>query len=212
MQADTVTTATARADDAGVAGNARLTAANGLLLLVLLFIEGVTILRVRDLITLHVFVGLMLVGPVLLKTATTGYRFTRYYAHAEPYVRRGPPHAILRLSGPLVVLTTLTVLGTGIGLLAVKPDNPGVLLFAHKASFVLWFGLMAIHVLGHLREAASESWQDVRARRGDPAGRHRGLRMIAIVTALLAGIGLAAAVTPSASAWTNRHDRGVERH
>ena len=210
MQADTVTETTAR-EDAGVTGNSRITAANGLLLLVLLFIEGITILRVRDLITLHVFVGLVLVGPVLLKTATTGYRFARYYTHAEPYVRRGPPHPILRLSGPLVILTTLTVLGSGIGLMLVKPDNPGVLLFAHKASFVLWFGLMTIHVLGHLRDAASESVQDLRARRDDPTSRQRGLRALAIVAALLAGVGLAAALTPSASAWTNNHGQGVEQ-
>ena len=53
--------------DAGVEGNTRLTSATGLVLLVMLAVEGYTILDVRGLITVHVFVGVMLVGPVLLK-------------------------------------------------------------------------------------------------------------------------------------------------
>jgi hypothetical protein len=44
----------ARRADAGVAANARLTAASAAVLLVLLAAEGVTILRVRELLTPHV--------------------------------------------------------------------------------------------------------------------------------------------------------------
>src|SRR3954451_9813552 len=62
----------------GVDGNSRLTAATGMVLLVLLAVEGVTILSVRQMITLHIFVGVMLLGPVLLKSGTTMYRFARY--------------------------------------------------------------------------------------------------------------------------------------
>jgi hypothetical protein len=50
----------ARRAEAGVTANARLTAANAavlLVLLVLLAAEGVTILRVRALLTPHVFIG-----------------------------------------------------------------------------------------------------------------------------------------------------------
>jgi hypothetical protein len=80
-----------RRADAGVAAaNARLTASNAVVLLVLLAAEGVTILRVRELLTPHVFIGMVLIPPVLLT--------------------------------------------------------------AHKASFVLWFGAVTIHVLGHLGE------------------------------------------------------------
>ena len=47
-----------RRADAGVAANARLTASDAVvLLLVLLAAEGVTILRVRELLTPHVFIG-----------------------------------------------------------------------------------------------------------------------------------------------------------
>ena len=54
-----------RRADAGVAANARLTASNAAILLVLLAAEGVTILRVRELLTPHVFIGMVLVPPVL---------------------------------------------------------------------------------------------------------------------------------------------------
>ncbi len=57
--------------DRGVEGNSRLTATTGLLLIVLLVIEGATILSIRGLITSHIYVGIMLVGPLLLKTAKT---------------------------------------------------------------------------------------------------------------------------------------------
>jgi len=44
-----------------VAGNARLTAANAAVLLVLLAVEGVTILRIRPLLSPHVFIGMVLI-------------------------------------------------------------------------------------------------------------------------------------------------------
>src|ERR1700732_2072603 len=56
-----------RRADAGAAGNARLTAANAAVLLVLLAAEGVTILRVHQLLSPHVFIGVGLIPPVLLK-------------------------------------------------------------------------------------------------------------------------------------------------
>ena len=79
----------ARRADAGVAGNARLTAANAAVLLVLLAAEGVTILRVHRLLSPHVFIGVVLIPPVLLKVASTTWRFARYYSGAPAYRRRG---------------------------------------------------------------------------------------------------------------------------
>jgi hypothetical protein len=130
----------------GPAGNERLTAMTGAVLLVLFAAEGVTLLRLHRLLTMHFFVGMLLLGPVALKIASTGYRFIRYYAGAGPYVRKGPPALAMRMLGPLVIAASLTVLGTGVALAVVGPGNPQWL-FLHKASFVLWFGVMAIHVL-----------------------------------------------------------------
>ena len=56
----------------------------------LLAAEGVTILWVRELLTPHVFIGMVLVPPVLLKVARTGWRFARYYRGAPAYRRKGP--------------------------------------------------------------------------------------------------------------------------
>jgi hypothetical protein len=177
----------ARRDDAGVSGNARLTAANAALLLVLLAIEGVTVLRVRALLTPHVFVGMVLVPPVLLKVASTGWRFARYYGGAPAYQRKGPPPVLLRLLGPVVVLLTVVLFASGVGLLLVGRSWLPLLLKVHKASFILWFGAMTIHVLGHLGEVfrlAPRDW--LRRTRRDVTGA--GARQWLIAASLVVGI------------------------
>lgn len=130
------------------AGNDQLTATTAVVLLVLLAAEGVTILSIRSLLPAHIVIGLLLIPPVALKLASTGYRFLRYYNGHCDYVDKGPPHIVMRLLAPLLVLATLTVLGTGIGLLAFGPQHHrDILLGLHKVSFVIWFGLMSIHVV-----------------------------------------------------------------
>jgi hypothetical protein len=136
------------AEMAGAEGNERLTAMTGALLLVLFAAEGVTILSIHRLLTLHFFLGMLLVGPVVLKICSTLYRFARYYTGAGPYVAKGPPAPLLRLLGPLVIATSTAVIGTGVALAFTGPHR-GLWLLAHKASFVLWFGVMAIHVLAY---------------------------------------------------------------
>jgi hypothetical protein len=50
---------------------------------VLFAAEGVTILSVHRLLTLHFFLGMLLIGPVALKACSVLYRFVRYYTGAE---------------------------------------------------------------------------------------------------------------------------------
>ena len=193
----------------GADGNARLTGAAGLVLLVVLFVEGVTILEVRQLITLHIFVGLLLIPPTALKLGSTIYRFIRYYAHSPSYVSHGPPAPLLRWTAPLLVIFTGAVLLTGVALLVVGPERPRLVLSAHKASFVIWFALMALHVLGHLKEAVVLSGRDwwPRGRHPRPretAPRGRGQRGGLVVGSLVAGFVLAIALLPAASPWTTR--------
>jgi hypothetical protein len=57
----------------GPDGNEKLTAVNGAILIVPLAVIGFTIPQLRQFIWLHLFVGLLLIGPVLLKMASTGY-------------------------------------------------------------------------------------------------------------------------------------------
>ena len=185
-------------------GNERLTSVNGLLLLILLAAEGVTILSVRQLITPHIVIGIVLIGPVALKCVSTLHRFWRYYSGNPDYVEKGPPHPILRVAGPVVMLSTLAVIGTGVGLLAVRPGAEGPLLFLHKASFVIWFGAMTVHVVGHVLQAGRSTAAEYRRMPDASARRRRAVRSGAIVLSLLVGVGLAAALLPTATPWTSR--------
>jgi hypothetical protein len=137
----------------GSEGNERLTVWSGVVLIVLLAVIGVTLLHLRTtLLSVHLFVGLLLVGPVLVKLASTGYRFVRYYTHNPRYRRRGPPPLLLRAIAPLVVLTTVVVFASGVALLLIGPSSRGALLPVHKVSFILWAVFTSVHVLGHLPE------------------------------------------------------------
>ena len=108
------------------AGNERLTAMTGAVLLVLFVAECLTLLNIGNLLTLHVFLGMLLLGPVGLKIGSTLWRFTRYYTGSAAYVRKGPPASLQRVTGPFVILTTVAVLGTGIMLVVEGPGNgPG---------------------------------------------------------------------------------------
>jgi hypothetical protein len=188
-----------RHQDAGVAGNARLTAANAAVLLVLLAAEGVTILRVRQLLSPHVFIGMVLIPPVLLKVASTAWRFARYYRGAPAYRRKGPPPVVLRLLGPVVVVLTLVVLASGVGLLLVSRSWLPLLLKVHKASFVLWFGAMTIHVLGHLGEVfrlAPRDWLRRTRREVTGAGPRQWLIAASLVAGVLLGFLLLSRVGP----------------
>ena len=133
----------------GAEGNERLTAITGAVLLVLLAAEGFTILRLGRLLTLHFFLGMLLLGPVALKAGSVIYRFVRYYSGSAPYRRKGPPALLLRLLGPVIMLLTACVFGSGV-MLAVTGPGQGPWLFLHKASFILWFCAMAIHVLAYV--------------------------------------------------------------
>ena len=207
-----MSTETRTATDAGVEGNSRLTSVTGMVLLALLAVEGVTILSVRQMITLHMYLGIVLVGPVLLKCATTAYRFVRYYAGAAPYVRKGPPHVVLRMLGPVVVGSSLAVLGTGIALIGTGPEHREPLLTLHQASFVVWFGAMVVHVLGHALEAGNDVLSEYRAGRSSPVARRRSLRFVAIALSLVAGVGLATALMPAAHSWTSVQFQQDEEH
>ncbi len=187
--------ATASADRrAGIAGNARLTALAAVVLLVLLAVEGVTILFLGPLLPVHLFVGMLLIGPVALKVASTGWRFARYYLGAPAYRRKGPPHPLLRGLAPLVVLSTVAVLGTGVWLLLAGPDVRDTALPLHKASFIVWIAVTALHVLGHLLELPG-------ALRRETPLPGRGARGLTLATALAAGLVLAVLALPYFGAW-----------
>jgi hypothetical protein len=196
----------ARGRTGGPAGNVRLTSWTGLLLLVLLAVEGFTLLSLGSLLSVHLWVGALLVPPVLLKSATTGWRIVRYYTGDPDYVRAGPPPLLLRLLGPLVVLLTLSVLGTGLALVLLGQDSfrsyaglPLSMLTLHKASFVLWFAVMALHVLARTVPALR-----VLSRRapGEAATAGSGARVGLLAGVLAAGVLLGFVVLNASTWWT----------
>ncbi len=187
-----------------VDGNEWLTTSTGILLLVLLAALGVTIIRIGQLIWLHLFLGLLLIGPVALKMSSSGYRFMRYYTGNPVYVRRGPPPLPLRLLAPAVVISTVVVFATGVVLLFEGPSNRGFWLSLHKVSFFAWLAFTAVHVLGHLPGVGSL----LRVPRSDYAehsvagGDGAAGRWIALVGAVVAGVVLAVVLIPHFGVWT----------
>lgn len=188
----------------GAEGNERLTAAAGAVLLVLFAAEGLTILAVRHLLTLHFFLGMLLIGPVLLKAGSTIYRFARYYTGAPDYRRKGPPVLPLRLLGPFVLATSSAVIGTGVAL-GYAGRSPGLWLFAHKAAFVLWFCVMTVHVLAYAWRLPRLIGADLRS--GAGYGRRRTVlagrqaRWLLLTASVLTGLMLGVLTLHQATVW-----------
>jgi hypothetical protein len=137
--------------DPSVDGNERLTALASAALLVFLLTELASTPRLNALLPAHIFVGVLIAGPLTLKLASVGYRFVRYYLGADAFVRKGPPRLVLRLMAPLLVATTLVLMATGIALVVTGPDDPGPFVGLHNLTFVLWLPLFAIHLFAYVR-------------------------------------------------------------
>jgi len=186
----------------GTDGNELLTSMTGAVLIVLLAVLGITILRIHQLIWLHLFLGLVFLGPIVVKMASTGYRFVRYYTRSPAYRSKGPPEPLMRLTAPIVVASTVVVFATGILLLIVGPSGRGQYLFLHRASFVIWLAVTAVHVLGHLvdlRRSLSPTNEP-----GAISGSSPGTagRWLALAGALVGGLVLAIALIPQFAPWT----------
>jgi hypothetical protein len=188
--------------DDGVEGNAILTGVTGALLILPLAVEGVTILRIGQLLWLHMFIGMMLSGLFGLKLASTGYKFTGYYTGRAAYVRKGPPVTPLRLLAIPVVLGTIGVMATGILLLLEGPASRGRMLLLHKGFFILWLIATGIHVLAHLldsQDAVAAEFGQLET--GTPRVSRRGARLLLIGTALAIGVVIAVIALPDFGAW-----------
>jgi hypothetical protein len=172
----------------GSAANEQLTAVVAMLLLALLAVEGATLLNVRSLLTVHAFVGILLIPVIAMKLASTSWRMLRYYRGVEEYVLRGPPHIVLRMIvAPILIGSTITLFGTGVWLLAVD-QTEGTLVGLHKASFVVWAGAFGLHLLSRALPA-------LRAVRRRAPGFTLRLGLASL--SLVAGLALATATLPA---------------
>ena len=84
----------------GPEGNERLTSTVGLALIVLLGAEAATTLSLSAVLSVHIFLGLLLLPAVSLKLASVGWRAFRYYAGDASYRLLGPPQIAMRLPSP----------------------------------------------------------------------------------------------------------------
>ena len=181
----------------GAIGNLRLTSLVGLVLLVLLAVEGATITSIQQLLSVHVFVGMLLLGPVALKLAATGYRFARYYTGGPEYVREGPPAAAHAPAGRA----------------GARPLDAHAVRDRRRAPRSPAPGHRARAPQGELHRLVRRD-DDPRARvhaaarckrvRADLSARRlpgRGLRVAASVLAVAAGLGIAVATYPLARPW-----------
>jgi hypothetical protein len=194
----------------GPDANQQLTTQIGVILLVLLAAIGATIPFLSQLIAEHLFLGFLLLGPVVAKMGSTGYRFVRYYTHDPAYRKKGPPHLSMRLIAPIVVLSTVVVFVSGIVLMFEGPNHRDPSLTIHKLSFIVWLVFMGLHVLGHLLELPG-SLRGARETRNALPGLSsapRG-RWVTIAGSMAAGLVVALVLIPSFGSWTAG---GVFRH
>lgn len=192
----------------GPAGNALLTAWTGLVLLVASVAELLTLFNVRGLISWHVAIGALLVPPALMKTASTGWRIARYYFGNPSYGKAGPPPALLRLLGPLVIISTLGLLGSGIllvllgqvrsrrgvfSVLGFRLDWIGV----HQSFFAVWVVATGLHLLGRIVPA-------LRITVASPGGADvpgSWMRWLLLGTMVASAVALAVALVHADGSW-----------
>jgi len=184
-----------------VVGNERMTALAGAVLLVLILVELVSAAILRTLLSIHVLAGVLLAGPLVVKLGSTFSRFLRYYTGSPAFVRRGPPHLALRVMAPLLIATTLVVIGSGIGLVVTGPSSAGPLLPLHGFSVLVWLPLIAIHVFAHILRVPRLVADDWSKPSGKSLAAGRGRRLGMNLGALLAGAVAAILLFPGTAPW-----------
>jgi hypothetical protein len=192
----------------GPPGNERLTTTVGLVLLVLLGLEALTAGFLHPFLPEHLFLGLLLLPPVALKLASTGWRFMRYYTGNRAYRVKGPPRLLLRLLAPLLVASTLSLFGSGVAMIVVGHGG-GLLVNLHGVSFAVWGVVVTVHVLAYLGQTVREGTADW-SRHARPVVAGARSRNAVLGGALLAGVVVAMATYPAQEAWLS-HRREQRR-
>jgi hypothetical protein len=188
-----------------VVRNERLTAMAGAVLFVGFGIDLVVTANLATLIMIHIFIGALLAGPLILKLSSVGYRFVRYYGKSPAFVLRGPPNIWLRLLAPFLIGITLTLFGSGIVLALQGPAHMSRLVFLlHAGSAAIWLPLVTVHVYAHVRQvprAIANDWRTTSAE--EISGRIKRLRItvLALVVGAIGGFIL----TALASSWRHAH-------
>ncbi|HZP73424.1 MAG TPA: hypothetical protein VFA97_08620 [Gaiellaceae bacterium] len=193
-------------------GNMRLTAAVGLVLIVLALAELATlVLGLQTYLRLHVIIGLVLLPPVVLKLLTTGWRFARYYLRNDAYRVKGPPQILMRLLAPLLVLFTVLLFGSGVALGLVHGEALRVARRIHGPAASAWTVTLGLHVLVYFTRALRAVEGDLRTRtRRDVGGASR--RALVLLVALVLGLTVGLATLPVQHDWLHLSSRHHNHH
>lgn len=182
----------------GAEGNQRLTAWAGSALLLGFGAEGLTILNIHWWLTAHMLIGFMLMIPVGLKIASTGYRFFQYYSHSPAYRLKGAPHPVLRIMAPFLLANTVFILISG-PMIMVAGSYRHQVEELHKLSLWSWLALAGVHVLFYIRRIPYLLIADLLAK--DTSRSAAVQRIAAVVGSGAAGMLLALGVMPWVRAW-----------
>jgi len=192
----------ASTDKGPTEGNHRLTALTGSLLAPLLAAIFLTGLLMDAWWHVHYIVGFVLIPVVALKLASTGYRALRYYTRDPVYLAAGPPELLPRLLAPLLALSVVTALVTGVALF-IQHSRGGTLSTLHTDASVCSAALIGLHVLTYVADALATVGRELRSRLSLSAST----RLAAVSAALLLGL-ILAITTYGAGVWPQRpYDR-----
>jgi len=159
----------------------------------------VTVLDLGTLVDEHMFIGLVLIPPVLLKLGSVGYRFARYYGRAPAYTAKGAPRLFLRVLAPLLVASTIALFATGVLLLAAGHKSRS-LLQLHQVSAIVWAAAFTVHFLAHVPRVARSLATALRATRED-AVPGTGVRGLLVAGATGGGAAIALGLLPAINGW-----------
>lgn len=182
--------------------NERLTALAGAVLFVLIVTELVITANLHALISVHIFVGVLLSGPLVIKLCSTGYRFARYYAKSPAFVQEGPPNIWLRLLAPVLVFITILVFISGFALAIVGPTHMGLFFKIHAVCVALWIPLIAVHVYAHIRKVPrliASDWRNQRQKRVSGRAGRLGVNVFGLIVGGIAAI----VMIPVSAPWSH---------
>lgn len=188
-------------------GNERLTAAVGLILLVGTAVElGTLVFGLQTFLSWHVFVGFVLLPPIALKLASTGWRFMRYYTRNEDYRVKGAPQLLMRLLAPLLVAFTVLLFGSGVAMGFVHGNALQLVRRIHGPAAFFFTVTVGAHVLMYIRRALRSTAEDLVPRsRAEAAGAT--VRTLLVAAAIAGGLVVGVALLPDLHVWLHLPSR-----
>ena len=201
-----------------VIAEARFSALFGITLLVIFMAEIMTVPFIAGAVGVHIVIGLIAVPLVLGKLAISTYRFTRFYAGDTEFVEAGPPWLPMRLIAPLLVATTVLVIGSGIEIVVAGPSSfsDTFLGAAHTLLSLIWFFLLGLHALAYYLRSYHSARKDFLAvMRRFRGGRRRDgayLRVGVLIATLVMGWFLALQFQAGIRSWENAFHAGVDTY